>query len=222
MLIYVTSLLVLKYTGVAKPSLIKMTGSSVLLFLLGILLFHETATVFRWIGMFFMVLTILFSSKKTGQEEVEHKGKIKRIVCLAFSVVISVASSLLIKYYTAEPDVCNNNSFFFLTNMLLFVFGGIGLIVAFIKNPKETKTLLQSYKAADYVVVFGKTILDNLTSLVTMVLISSVNLTFYTVLSSALSVVSAIAASLALKEKLTFKLVLATIFAIVAIIFNVL
>ena len=55
-----------------------------------------------------------------------------------------------------------------------------------------------------------------------MVLIGMVNLTFYTILSSSLGVLSAIVVSVVLKEKITAKLILAAVFAIAAIVFNVL
>ena len=91
-----------------------------------------------------------------------------------------------------------------------------------IKNKEKVKAFTDTLKFKDYAMVVGKTIIDNLTSLASMVLIGMVNLTFYTILSSSLGVLSAIAVSVVLKEKITAKLILAAVFAIAAIVFNVL
>ena len=126
------------------------------------------------------------------------------------------------KYYSADPNVSDNNSYFFITNVLLFVFGGIGFLIFFIKNKEKVKAFTDTLKFKDYAMVVCKTIIDNLTSLASMVLIGTVNLTFYTILSSSLGVLSTIVVSVVLKEKITAKLILAAVFAITAIVFNVL
>lgn len=219
---YVVSLLVLKYTGVAKASLIKMAGSSVLLFLLGMILFDEKVGLFRWIGLIFMILTMFFSSSKTEQDIPKKNGKFGLIICLALNVVVSVSNSLLMKYYSLAQGVCDNNSYFFITNLLLFVFGGIAFLISFIKNKSKVKELTSEFKLKDYLFVVVRTVINNLSSLASLVLMTSVNLTVYTVLYSALNLVSVATASVALKEKVTLKLIIAMIFAIAAIVFNVL
>lgn len=219
---YVVSLLVLKYTGVAKSSLIKMAGSSVLLFFLGMILFDESVGLYRWIGLIFMILTIFFSARKTEQDAPKKNGKFGLIICLVLNVVVSVSNSLLMKYYSLAQGVCDNNSYFFMTNLSLFAFGGIAFLISFIKNKSKVKELTREFKLKDYLFVVIRTVINNLSSLACLVLMDSVNLTFYTVLYSALNVISVIAASTALKEKVTLKLIFATIFAIASIVFNVL
>ena len=222
MMNYVVTLLVLKYASVAKTSLIRTAGSTILLFMLGILLFKEVANVYKWIGLAFMILTICLSARGGEEPDRDKSSKIILAVCLILNVVLGAASSVLMKYYSADPNVSDNNSYFFITNVLLFVFGGIGFLIFFIKNKEKVKAFTDTLRFKDYAMVVCKTIIDNLTSLASMVLIGTVNLTFYTILSSSLGVLSAIVVSVVLKEKITAKLILAAVFAITAIVFNVL
>lgn len=221
LLVYVVSLLVLKYTGVAKASLIKMAGSSVLLFFLGMFLFDESVGVFKWIGLLFMLLTIIFSARKTEIDVPKKNSKFALIICLTLNVVAGAANSILMKYYSVAQGVCDNNSYFFITNLLLFLFGVVAFLISFIKNKEKVKCLMHGFGLKDYMLVVIKTVMANLCSLASLVLIANVNLTIYTVLYSSLNVISVISASIVLKEKLTLKLILAAVFAIAAIVFDV-
>ncbi len=181
----------------------------------------ESVGVFKWIGLFFMLLTIIFSARKTEIDVPKKNSKFALIICLTLNVVAGAANSILMKYYSVAQGVCDNNSYFFITNLLLFLFGVVAFLISFIKNKEKVKCLMHGFGLKDYMLVVIKTVMANLCSIASLVLIANVNLTIYTVLYSSLNVISVISASIVLKEKLTLKLILAAVFAIAAIVFNV-
>ena len=118
--------------------------------------------------------------------------------------------------------MCSENALFFMVNLLMFIFGLVGFLRQCLFNRQEVKELSLRLKVKDYALTVVRSIGDNITSLVSIWILVKVDLSIYTVLSTALGLLSSVGTSFVLKEKVTTRLWIALVLSIAAIILNVL
>ena len=225
---YLIGLHIYKTASVARIIVASSALNTPVVFLSGILLFSETVTLLK-VGSVLLMVIAVFLSAKSGDDGSNHDGNLKQekkkysfISLLLLSVGQVVFNNILVKCYTLDTRVCSENSLFFMVNLLMLIFGLAGFLRQWFINRQEVKEFCSKLRAKDYILTTIRTIGDNITSLVSIWILVKVDLSIYTVLSASLGLLSAVGASLILKEKVTPRLWLALIFSIAAIILNVL
>lgn len=113
-------------------------------------------------------------------------------VCTGFNVIWQ-------KMYTVTDGVCDTNSFFLATNLLIVLFSFLILLVM----GKKSGTFglsIHAFSARQTGNIAARTLLSNLSSVIGIFLLAHMNVSVYTVLSSACGLLSS-----ALLSRLVFK-----------------
>lgn len=175
------NILMLSANSIYVSGVTSSAGSLIITTIFGILFFNEpwsARTFIPLILMFFAVL-IPYMGKKTTLT------KNQLLICL-LSFILAGWSPVLSKFYALDPGVCDTTSWFFLTNVLIFVFCGISLTVYSVKYKNFTFDL--NFKQATN--IFARTLLSNISSLLTVVVLGWMDFLFYTIVSSAFGKIS--------------------------------
>lgn len=182
----VLSILSLFRVTIALCSITSTAGSIVLSALFGIVFLNEDFSLRLLFAIVFMLTAILIPYFKLW-----NSGKQSNIpICIAL-FFISGASVIVQKLYTLTPDVCDANSFFLMTNLLLTGICGIILGIMLLIRPKTRNQILHAFSLKQLGNISARTILSNLGSVITIILLKNMNVSVYTIISSAIGVISA-------------------------------
>lgn len=188
--------------------------------LLGVLLFSETFTLTSYLQIFLMVaatVCVLYSHPKEHKEAVKKKNSIKKYSLLILAALISTGSTVLSRYYVLDPNVTDNNSYFFLTNVVMALGAGIIMIVYSRKNGFNLKESFFVFEKRDYTNVVLRTVCSNCVALLSMAAVARLDMIIYTPVASAVSVVGSIIVAVIFKQKLNLFSYLALLFALISL-----
>ena len=150
-----------------------------------------------------------------GMGGVSWKGA---AACLAM-FLLGGASVILVQLYARADGVCDANSFFFLTNLVI-AFLCLTLIL-FKKGESSFRELVHLFSLRQLGMIAGKTALANGCSMLQVPILRQMAASTYAVLNSSLSLLGSVAVSvLWFREKQTKKGLLAVLLAIAALIVN--
>ena len=153
------------------------------------------------------VATVLVFIGENRIHQKEEKACVKKnlialAVLILLSALISSGVTVLTKLFAFSTRVTDENSLFFLTNVLLFC----GSTFAFALECFRKKGLLADSFALlqprRLISLAGNTVCSNIGSLVGIRLVAQMDISVYTPISSALGIVIGVVASLIFREKL--------------------
>ena len=213
-----TSVAVYRYASVSLVGVARNSASVIFNTFLGVLLFREVLalrSIFR-IALLLLAIFILFFGAKKGEKRIDggHSGHgVTAVSLIAFSVLLSGAVSVISKLYAGDPGVCDSNSFFFFTNVVMIVFSAGWLFLSCRKDREAVRAAAKALRAEDLVFFAGSTVMSNLVSLLTVAILARQDVSMFTAVISAMAILGAVLVSLFFREKLSFYSVLAAVFA---------
>ncbi len=220
-----------RYASVSTTNTFTSSVSLVATSIVGFIAFSEPITtdkLFKIILVLFIIFIIFLEGKAAEPKPVpsakyaDNKNRSNFIMFIllgSLSACISCCCSVLNKLYSAATNVCDDSSYFFMTNVVMLLFGLISCVFASKGKPAMVKDALSSLGTRAIFLIVLRTILSNTASLVALLIYATnIDLSLYSPLSAALGLIAAASASLILREKLSPLALLATAIAIVAVV----
>lgn len=187
----------------------------------GVFIFGETlgkSEILKIAIMLVASLLVFLGTKSGNKSEGSGKGSVLGLLAAVLMVsILSGISTVILKYFSLEPNVKSENVMFFYTNVFL----GVGSAIWFLINLKKTRGIKKSFFVFNfkgYIAIVGNTIANNIGSILSIWLLAAMSVTAYTPVSSALGIVAGVVSSLILKEKLNKYSVAAAAISVFAVI----
>ncbi|MBE7044319.1 MAG: hypothetical protein E7397_02225 [Ruminococcaceae bacterium] len=210
----ILGILALSRVSISLSGITSTAGSTILSALFGILFLKEPSSLRLFLSAAFMLCAILIPYRKFW-----NSGEKNSIPICAALFLIAGASVILQKLYTITPGVCDSQSFFLMTNLIIVGVCAIVLGVMMLRHPQEKKLLLCPFSKKQLGNIAARTLLSNIGSIITMVLLANMNVSVYTVVSSALGIISgAILSKFVFREYMPRENWIAVLCAIAAIL----
>lgn len=204
------NILMLSTNSIYVSGVTTSAGSLIITTFFGILYFNEpvgTKTFIPLILMFFAAL-IPYLRHKTALT------KRHLLICL-MSFMLAGWSPVISKFYALDPNVCDTTSWFFFTNVFIFIVCGIALAFCSVKFKHFTFDM--DFKQASN--IFARTLLSNISSLLTVMVLGWMDFLFYTIVSSAFGKISSfIISKYYFKEYMPTETYISLVLAITAIV----
>lgn len=190
---------------------------------IGILLFQETLDWLKAARIFTMlcaILCIFLDVRK--KDEPAPKGKRKK--SLSFLLVMTAlilgnsASVILLKYYSMAKNVADENSLFFFTNVFMILAILPWSIIRLKRNPNRMADFLPMLRLKSLSAITLSTLSSNINSLISVRLIRIMDVSVYTPVTSATGIISGLATSFILREKIGKWSMLAALLAFASIL----
>ena len=231
-LIYAVVVLLSIITTYAAYQLISVAGvdvtanasSLVGLSIISFFLFNEPIVLTTVIKVVIMILAVSFIFVDSRNQEKLPNRKLKKlsfkklIPLLLIIIIIQCLNTVILKYFSLSEAVTNETSFFFFTNVILIIAALVFLLILTLKDKESVRKTIKILKPKTVVTMAGSTVCSNIMSIVGVWIIAKIDVSLYTALSSALSIITAVVGSVLFRERLGFFSYLAMIFAILAII----
>ena len=225
-LVLIGSLFVFKYAAISTVNIVTNAAVMLLTPIFGIIIFSDTIDLTGIIKIVIMLVAVVFvflDSRK--KESSSQKGGVKRaaIVCLLFFLTLriigSVANSVVMKLYSNSATVSDENSFFFMTNLLLGSGALIVLIIDLLRGASSPKETLRILTLKNVSVWTFNVLLSNIGSVLSIWMIAKMDVAIYTPTTAAIGIIAALVASISFREKLgVFSYVAATIACVAMIL----
>ncbi len=221
----ISSLLMYKLTSITGVSTIvnalAIVGNSIL----GVFVFGEKLLTADCLKIIIVIsaMTLLFinasKNQRSDREETQKKTSVILLIAVCLlNLIATCASTLVMKFYTEATSVYSNDSFFFYTNVVMIALSGLIFFITTISSPQSLSESLEVIKPKSLFTIIFKTAGDNISTLIAMPLITMVNLSVYSSLSSALGIIASVIASLIFKEKLKPLTCVSVALSIVAVV----
>jgi drug/metabolite transporter (DMT)-like permease len=227
-LILILTMVAYRMVSVSGVNIIKSGCGLLCTSLVGFLFFSEDIglrTVTRIIIMTIAIALTFTDTKRRaaivrGNDGQKPKGdKVKALAfVLVLIVIASSANTVILKCFTLNPRVADENSFFFFTNIFLAL--GCASVFCFelIRKKGKTADARDIFRARALVPIVGNTLFSNIGSLIGMIVLAEMDISVYTPITSAISILAGVAGSLIYKEKLGIFSYLAAALALVAVV----
>ena len=219
-----------KFTNIASVVVLSGFGSMVAKCLIGFLVFNESLSVRTLLKIAIMtiptVLTFLeirrndSSSPKTKKD----RADIKLAFIVLFLILLSCFSTVIIKTYSNATDVADMNSMFFLTN----VFMTLGALLVFslsylgmrgnAENAVQIKEALSIFHLLPILITAANTAASNISTLLDAKLLSMMDVSVYTPVSSAIGILAGVIASFIYRERHEATFYISAALALIAVI----
>ena len=225
----VLSIFVYRYATFSFVTFVSGSISLMLSLLVGNLLFNEVISPDKILRIALMLVAtfVIFlgnknkDNKKSSSEE--HQANIAKsnfvIACVIIvlnSILAAVATAIL-KFYAGDPNVTDQNSFFFATNIFSALFVLPILPFTMKKNKVKMSELFRMVKSKKTVYSAVTTINSNIRSIIQILILGMMDVSIFSPISSALGFVAVAIATPIIGEKLNKYTVIATIIAIVSV-----
>ena len=225
----VLSIFVYRYATFSFVTFVSGSVSLMLSLLVGNLLFNEVISPDKILRIALMLVAtfVIFlgnknkDNKKSSSEE--HQANIAKsnfvIACVIIvlnSILAAVATAIL-KFYAGDPNVTDQNSFFFATNIFSALFVLPILPFTMKKNKVKMSELFRMVKSKKTVYSAVTTINSNIRSIIQILILGMMDVSIFSPISSALGFVAVAIATPIIGEKLNKYTVIATIIAIVSV-----
>lgn len=194
----IISIVALSKVSISLSQVSSTAGSVVLSAMFGIIVLKEAVSINLILSVMFMLLSVAIpyfsfrgSNKKGG-------GIISAVL------FINAGLSIIIqKIYTKTPGVCEANSFFLMTNIIIVLICAVILMYLRLKNGRNNVSLGQMFTKKQLGIIASRTLLSNVSSVISIIIIANMNISVYTVMASSLTLVAAAANSkFVFKERL--------------------
>lgn len=225
----VPSVFVYNYASFAFISFVSGSMNLILSLLMGMILFSEVITVEKILRVVIMLCAtaVMFIGRNSNKAETEVANeskteKRKKLIIvlsiIAFSALLTAAGTAVLKYYSADTNVTDQNSFFFITN----IFSSLLVLPVLPFTMKRDKIKLydlwKMVKSKRTVYSAVTTLNSNINSIVQLLLLGMMEVSIYTPLSSAFSFAAVAVAIPIIGEKLNRYTIIATLLAILSVV----
>ena len=205
----------IEHADLVTVSIFSNSGTILWSALWGAAFFNEPLTAYRIIGLVAIFVAILLPSLTTKTKR--SKSSLKGLFFCFGVFFINGISQLVLKIYSQNENVNDENVFLFYANVLLIPF-----ILLIIAKKSSVKRVFKSIVAVDkksLLFVSLGMVFSAIISVIGIFLIKTVDLVVYTVAEKALATIAtAIVSALFFKEKITFVKVVSFLFLILAVV----
>ena len=225
----VLSIFVYRYATFSFVTFVSGSVSLMLSLLVGNLLFNEVISPDKILRIALMLVAtfVIFlgnknkDNKKSSSEEhqaniVKRNFVIACVIIVLNSILAAVATAIL-KFYAGDPNVTDQNSFFFATNVFSALFVLPILPFTMKKNKVKMSELFRMVKSKKTVYSAVTTINSNIRSIIQILILGMMDVSIFSPISSALGFVAVAIATPIIGEKLNKYTVISTIIAIVSV-----
>lgn len=221
----ISNMVALKYMNIVTLTVVTGTLGLIATSATGAWLFDEiidTEKILRVAIMVAAVVLFALDGKmgKKGKKEksVSPAFSLKAVTVILVMLTVNCASTVITKYYAIDTRVCDANSCFFFTNVIL-VGGGLLLVAAdLIKNSSGLKDIAPLFKPLNFLSLSGNTVCSNVGSLVGILIISKMDVSVYAPVSSAIGILAGFLGSLVFRQKMGWLSYIGALGAVVAVI----
>lgn len=210
------NILAMKWVGVSLSGICGSSGNIICTVLFGILFLSEPFNLSTLLSAGLMLVAIILPMRHFSKDTSQKSAFWLCIVLF----LIGGSNAIVCKLFAISPHVTDSNSFFVLTNVVIFVICAISWL-AIPKKYVESKNLLKIYSLKEVGGMMGCTALSNLSSLISVAILAQMDISLYSVLNASLTVIIGIILSKLFKEKLTKDNYIACGLAIAAAIIRV-
>ncbi len=201
------SLVIYRLASVSGVNVITTSLSLVTSALIGFTIFGENVDWVKIIRIGIMVLAgvFVYFDSVAKEKEQNQKAISKKLL---FALVILV--QLLIGCYTTIQSkllaggnlVGDVNTFFFITNVYMLLGAGVIILYFLFKKPQEVKENLVLLKPKNLIAMTGNTFGSNVSVVLNVLILARMDLSVFTMISSALGIICAAIVSVLFREKL--------------------
>ncbi len=206
----VVGVIAYRFANVSTITIITGTCSLLATASFGAILFQESIRIPTVVRITAMLLAVILSfmdkNKQTASLNATASPKKKTSLLIIPIVLIMLAyqsgAVIIQKYYALDPTVADENSFFFLTNVFIIAVALLVMACDGIKKPAHFKTALSMVNPKKTLVLIFNILCSGACSLLGIFLIARMDLSVYSPIMSAIGILSGVAASLLLRERL--------------------
>lgn len=219
----VATISIYRFSSVAGAVVLASFGGNLASMAVGALIFGETITpssLLR-IGLLFIGCIFTFIETKKGEKRDEKRGARDTLILLLLLLLLVAAgcgNTVTMKLYGITPGVSDNNSFFFLTNVVIIVFSIIPLIALLLKRGAAAGEIRPLFRPIALVAMTANTATSNVMSLLSISIFALMDVSVFQPMSSAFAIIAGLVASLIFREKLGLFSYLAAATAVLAVI----
>lgn len=207
-------ILALALVPVPITTLMSVAGGVLIPAVFGVVYYGEPLT-WRLVLSVILILTATALPLSGGMGGVSLKGA----AACAVMFLLGGASVILVQLYSRDTGVCDANSFFFLTNLVIALLCLV--LVLFLKGTGGLRALLRLFSPGQLGMIAGKTVLANGCSMLQVPILRQMAASTYAVLNSSLSLLGSVALSVfCFREKQSKKGLIAVLLAIAALAAN--
>ena len=202
-----TSLVIYRLASVSGVNVITTSLSIVTSALIGFVVFGENVDSIKIIRMVIMILAGIFVYfDNVANETAESKKGISKK--LLFSLILLI--QLLIGCYTTIQSkllsggnlVTDVNTFFFVTNVYMLLGSGAIILYFLFRKPQDVKQNLFLLKPKNLIAMTGNTFGSNVSVFLNVLILARMDLSVFTMISSAFGIICAAVVSVMFREKL--------------------
>ena len=223
----VTNVIVYRYASISNVNVISNASGMVCTALVGVFLFSEPLGlmgVLRISVMLIAIFCIFIEQKKHSLVSVEPDRGDKQghflllTTLIALISVASCANTVILKMYALSTQVVNENSFFFFTNVLLCIGSVVVFLFSCLRKKGEFREALSLFRPKQLCSIAGKTVVSNISSLISILIVAKVDMVVFSPVSSAIGIVVGVIGSLLFRERLGIFSYIAVIVSAIAFI----
>ena len=205
-----TSLVAYRLATIAGVNIIAGACSTVCSTLIGSVIFHEILDgrrIFRLLLLICACVLVALNVLQKEKAKEEATGKMRKrqnvrfAVVLVLFVLVGCSNTFLSKAFVQSKTVTDENSYFFVTNLIMVLVGAAVFGIRAITNRQEAKEAVYLLQPKQLLTISVSTITSNLSALIGIWLMAMVDIAVYSPVSQALGVLSAVAASWLFREK---------------------
>ena len=211
------------YADVASVAVITSACGLIATSGIGALLFYETMDfikVLRIVLMLGAIFLVFADVRRQGTEAAAEKRRkgIHFFFILLMLIAGNCASVIVLKYYSFASGVADENSLFFFTNVFIVLGVLLWLLFHLIRTPQKLKSSVSSFSVKSLFPIAAATGFSNLNSLVSIRLISQMDVSLYTPVSSAMEIASGVIVSFLFREKMGLFSAIALILSVISVV----
>lgn len=203
--------------SVSFVSVVSTAGSIIVSSVFGLIFLEERITLRLLASLVLLILAVIIPSFDLFKDK-SQKNSIP--ILLGFFFVSGILI-IITKLYSGTSGVCSSNSFFFMTNVILF-FGAI--LLFFIKTKgsvSEKKRILKLFSFGQLANIGGRNIICDISAIITVAVLKYTDISVFSIITySMILVISLIVSKFYFKEEIRFNNIISVILAVLAIIIN--
>ena len=181
------SVVALSKMSIPVKVIVGMLGSVLTSVLIGRIFFNEKITLNSTLSILLLLFAVILPYIKNNEVK---SGKNSFWVCV-WLFVTSGVSTVYLKFYTENPQSLDANNMFFMTNLICLIICMITVIIYLtVKGKKKQKGVLTALGAKQIMNIGARTALSNLSAIISVFVISVIDVSVYTVITSSLGLVA--------------------------------
>lgn len=217
------SLVIYRIASVSGVNVITTSLSLLTSALIGFIIFDEGVDSVKILRIIIMIIAGMFVyldniSKETVRDKKTNSKKLLFALIILFLLLINSYTTIQSKLLASGRLVADVNTFFFMTNVYMLAGSGMIILYFIFKKPLDVKKTLILLKPKNLISMTGNTFGSNVSVILNVLILARMDLSVFTMISSALGIICAAFVSILFREKLgTFAQISIALSLVVAI-----